>query len=178
MQTFTIDAPQELRFSIVDSRVNENVPWAEFSQLKEHLLKLEKQAFLGELACWFSALPSLVDMTVGLSVEHEYNDEGGTYECYNLSVTANFSQPPNCKFDWQGVEVDLTDAADSDELNSLIEDAFRDQEVGFQTALRSLLNDNKNAKFTCKREVIEKHIKGDHIHLAGLLADVEAGLTH
>jgi hypothetical protein len=177
MQTFTIVAPQDLRFSIADSCVNENVPWGEFYQLKEHLLKLEKQAFLGELACWFLALPSLIDMTVGLSVEHEYNDEGGTYERYSLSVTANFSQPPNCKFDWQGAEVDLTEAEDDGELNSLIEDAFRDQELGFQTALRSLLNDNKDAKFTCSREVIEKHIKGDHIYLAGLLADVEAGLT-
>jgi hypothetical protein len=177
MQTFTIVAPQDLHFSIADSCVNENVPWGEFYQLKEHLLKLEKQAFLGELACWFSALPSLIDMTVGLSVEHEYNDEGGTYERYSLSVTANFSQPPNCKFDWQGAEVDLTEAEDDGELNSLIEDAFRDQELGFQTALRSLLDDNKNTNFTCKREVIERHIKGDHIYLAGLLADVEAGLT-
>lgn len=125
--TFEVDFKAHLVFDRQAGDILGEIPWHRYHQLRNHCLELSKQETVGRLLQWLAAAPEVDEIRASVEIDHEYDDQGGTYEVVRVTYSPTLNQPLNRVIEIGGQKLDCTDVGDSeDALADLIREAIED----------------------------------------------------
>lgn len=126
-QTISVELHETLIFNPANGDISGEIPWNAMHLIREHCIELSEQQAAGEVMRWLAAVPEIMEITVLVEIEHEYDDQGGTYPVTTTLFTPKLSRPLNREITVGGMTIDASDVGESeDTLADLIRDYFSD----------------------------------------------------